>query len=805
MRRPFHSVVSDYLKFRRIVVWLTLLCFVTTQTAALAQPHAEGTAAGQAANTATRSQINTPQATAVVPGYTTAPPESAYYGQQNLSSQATARLAACTLTPNDPVCQAQRGAVSSANTPRETISPYDPNILAARRIAGNPATTLEDIASYYSGCQVSTNATPSTETRVCRRYSAGAQQTCARTLNVSVTRTESCTPSDWFAHASSGSTGLDIQCIPDRSVAQQHFRITNGGTPQAFFDVDMITPLVFPRKVATLPGSNWWGGGQDSVWVADNQCVGDNCRLTAMVASDYRQVCSGGGDSMDCTTEVPFLKILADCPAGTQIGSNIQFWTGSGDSYDVTALDGSICYAPSSNPTPYFGYDTTGSLPGPFWSVYADRAIVGWRINPAYGPIPQMTLGYDRPRLSVTDTEQWDDQCSAPGNASRCSTAGAARCVDGPATKQVDGVPVTRACWRYETVLSCPQATTSDECAPLVAAGCQPGTSTCRQMNPATGTCDITENIYTCPVAPGSTVATSNCPANVFCLAGSCFNTSYTNDTDFAKSMSFLEAAREAGVYLDTDNMQVFKGEANSCRDRLFKNCCDSDSSGAGMTNQSLFGTGSRLVFDVLMNSENRQFLYQGMQALLLGGGFSGSFTTYGVTVAVNGTALPAGSAVLFSGESMVIAFDPWSLAIAVVIYAVMSLSSCNEGEAKLALKEGAGLCHTIGSYCSSCIRIFGYCVSCIENTTGKCCFNSKLARIINEQGRAQFGKGWGSPQGPDCSGFSIAQLQSLDFASMDLTEFYASIVPTLPNVGALQGGAASRAPNCYYGQGKCQ
>ena len=120
-------------------------------------------------------------------------------------------------------------------------------------------------------------------------------------------------------------------------------------------------------------------------------------------------------------------------------------------------------------------------------------------------------------------------------------------------------------------------------------------------------------------------------------------------------------------------------------------------------------------------------------------------------------------------------------------------------------MKEGAGLCHSVGTYCSSCIRILGHCVSCIEHTTGKCCFNSRLARIINEQGRVQVGKGWGSGESPDCSGFTIAQLQSLDFAAMDLTEFYASIVPTLPNVGTLQGSSASRVPNCYYGQGKCQ
>ncbi|MDD5332877.1 MAG: type-F conjugative transfer system mating-pair stabilization protein TraN [Rhodoferax sp.] len=798
---------------RLVVTWFTLLCFVTTQTAALAQAHDEGAAAGQAANTVTRAQITTPRATEVVPGYTTAPPESAYYGQPNLSGQANARLAACALTPNDPVCQALRGALSSANTPRDGVSLNDPAVLAARRIAGNPATTLEDIASYYSGCQVSTTATATTESRVCRRYSGNIQRSCARTLSVSVARSESCTPGDWFAHAGSDNTGLDVQCVPDRPVSQQHFRITNNGATQAFFDVDMTTPQVFPRQVAALPSTPYdWADGPNGVWVADNQCIGDACHLTAMVANTYRTICTGsGGDAgnYSCTQVRPFLEVYDACPIGTQSGNNILTWTGSGDNYSSSYLDEPTCYAPSATYSSYFGYDVTGILQSTYWTVSSQRPIKGWRVNPAYGPIAQMTLGYDRPRTAVVETDQWDDQCptlsQGNGTSTRCEVAGAARCVDGPATKSIDGVPVTRACWRYETPLSCPQGAGSNECAPLIAAGCTPASTACRQMNATTGVCEVTENSYTCPVALGTNMTASNCPANVFCLAGSCFNTSYTNDSDFARSMSFMEAAREAGVYLDTDNLQVFKGEANSCRDRLFTNCCAADASGAGMSNQSLFGTGSRLVFDVLMNSENREFLYQGLSALLTSGGFSGSFTSYGVTVAVNGTALPAGSAVMYSGESMVIAFDPWSLAIAVVIYVVMSMTSCNESEGKLAMKEGAGLCHTIGSYCSSCIRIFGYCVSCIENTTGKCCFNSKLARIINEQGRQQFGKGWGSAQDPECSGFSIAQLQSMDFSRMDLTEFYASIVPKLPNVNALQSGNANRATNCYYGQGKCQ
>jgi conjugal transfer mating pair stabilization protein TraN len=39
----------------------------------------------------------------------------------------------------------------------------------------------------------------------------------------------------------------------------------------------------------------------------------------------------------------------------------------------------------------------------------------------------------------------------------------------------------------------------------------------------------------------------------------------------------------------------------------------------------------------------------------------------------------------------------------------------------------------------------------------------------------------------------------------MDLSEFYASLVPTLPNVATLQGQSGSRIPTCYYGQGRCQ
>ncbi|MFH1658315.1 MAG: type-F conjugative transfer system mating-pair stabilization protein TraN [Pseudomonadota bacterium] len=700
---------------RRLIIWITLLCFVTTQSAAIAGPFEEGTTAGQVANPVIRGTVNMPSASSAVPEYTTTPPETAYYGQPNLSGAANVRLSTCATRANDPVCQAQDGALSSANTPRPTVSAYDPAVTAARDIARNPSSALGSLADYYSGCttaEVSTAA--GSTTKVCNRYSGVGNYTTRRDLTVEIDLQPSCVEGTWVAHGQVNRNGADTM------VAEAQCQLRNDGLQRFRF---------------------YAAGGKGA-------CIGWQ------------------------TVDLP----TAPATQATYVTNLAPHWEGHCWSpFTVNMMPGSGCTGGTCNYTFQFG--SSWSLP----------------------------LSFVQPAMVQHETDIWVDKSAVLNAGGRCAITTADTCVDGPATKAIEGRPVTRTCWSYERTLTCTSGAPIDECAALVSSGCTPASSTCKQMNVGSGLCEIVQDTYTCPVAAQTTTTASNCPANVYCLGTNCFNTSYTNDADFARSMSLMEAGREAGVYLDTSKMQVFKGEGNRCRQRLLKNCCSSDSAGAGMTNQSLFGTGSKLVYDVLMNSQNREFLYQGMQALLLGGGFSGSFTTYGITVAVNGTALPASSAILYSGQNLVIAFDPWSLVIAVVIYIIMSMSSCNEQEGKLGMKEGAGLCHTVGTWCSSCFRVFGNCVSCLEHSTGKCCFNSKLSRIVNEQGRVQVGKGWGSGESPDCSGFTIAQLQSLDFAAMDLTEFYASIVPTLPNAGALQGSNAARLTTCYYGQGKCQ
>lgn len=114
-----------------------------------------------------------------------------------------------------------------------------------------------------------------------------------------------------------------------------------------------------------------------------------------------------------------------------------------------------------------------------------------------------------------------------------------------------------------------------------------------------------------------------------------------------------------------------------------------------------------------------------------------------------------------------------------------IGLDQCNTEEQRLALSRKGGLCHYIGSYCSN-RNLFG----CTSRKETYCCFKSKLARIIHEQGRVQLGIGWGSAQNPNCDGITIEQLQSLDFSQIDFSEFYADAMDkaTSPGSGELQG-----------------
>lgn len=356
----------------------------------------------------------------------------------------------------------------------------------------------------------------------------------------------------------------------------------------------------------------------------------------------------------------------------------------------------------------------------------------------------------------------------------------ATSCVEGPATKLVSGHPVTRECWRFEERYTCVADIFTGECGELAARGCGQIGSTCLERLPD-GSCAAYEQQYACDFGTSSATTVLDCGTQAFCLDGNCFDAGYPRDADFGRAIATKEALREAGNYLDPATQRVFRGTASTCSVKLFGlgNCCKSRGGGSSLSNDQVLGNvysnasgflHSTYLYDALFTSDMPDLLFDGLASLAgLGtAAWAPSVSFFGVTAT-------------FAEGTVVIAFDPWSAVIAVVVYVVTQALECSDAENLLAMRRGQNLCTHVGSYCGS--KVLG---TCITKKEAHCCFNSRLARIINEQGRAQLGRGYGAPELPDCSGLTVAELQSLDFSRMDLSEFYAEILPRAADVPGL-------------------
>jgi len=101
----------------------------------------------------------------------------------------------------------------------------------------------------------------------------------------------------------------------------------------------------------------------------------------------------------------------------------------------------------------------------------------------------------------------------------------------------------------------------------------------------------------------------------------------------------------------------------------------------------------------------------------------------------------------------------------------------CKEDERLLAKyrKETMDKSHYVGEYCSKYLKL-GFAKICVQKKKTYCVFNSKLARIIHEQGRPQIGIEWGGAKAPNCKGFTPEEFQKIDFSKLDLSEFYGDL-----------------------------
>lgn len=383
----------------------------------------------------------------------------------------------------------------------------------------------------------------------------------------------------------------------------------------------------------------------------------------------------------------------------------------------------------------------------------------------------------------------------------------ASECLDSSPTRSISGILVPVAavggCWELQHSYQCIDPGMDDDCQDLRDRGCGQIGSKC--IEGSDGVCVLTENTYQCQTSPAVAREVEDCAARPFCANGECFDTGYEPDADFGKAVAAMEAAREAGTYIDPDTLQLFTGAGSKCTKKLggLVNCCKGGSGGGGgMSNQAFAGqmlsnaadfassVGSPYLYDAMFSSDLPWLMDRAVDAWSSNAwspSFNPTLSLYGVTAQLGG-AVPAGATTLGSVGNVQLYFNPATFYLAIAAMVIQELMSCDQADQLTAMRKGQNLCVALGSYCSQ-----KFLKICVEKKEGYCCFNSRLARIIQEQGRAQLGKSWGSAQSPECSGFTVAEFESLDFSSIDLTEFIREVQPRAMDVQALADRVNSR------------
>ena len=99
-------------------------------------------------------------------------------------------------------------------------------------------------------------------------------------------------------------------------------------------------------------------------------------------------------------------------------------------------------------------------------------------------------------------------------------------------------------------------------------------------------------------------------------------------------------------------------------------------------------------------------------------------------------------------------------------------LAHCNSEEQSLGTNRENNLAIYVGRYCKNKIL-----KKCVEYHQTYCVFDSKIAKIIQEQGRAgQLHVSFGDGKHANCDGITPDQLQGIDLSKIDFSDMYADI-----------------------------
>ena len=303
-----------------ITALLIAVSSVSVQAQSLSDAFSQGTALGRSGNAAARSQINGNTAQSNVPGYTTNPPQSSYFGGAGISTPAAAAANACTGPGDSGDLAAQAcNAINFSQTnptrrPIFSITQTDPLLTGSKAITADPQAIAGNIAGTYSGCTVQTTTTPDRfETALCHQVRTTETLSCDKVLIVTPVQTPGCSDGQFLTRVTADPCpgcidyiAFDFSC-GSNSYLMHAFTIAKA-SGQVFMELgSQIVPGTLNTQIPQTPGPSRIDGSFCYQTHYSQSCSGANCSIGAWFSNPCQRTSYYGVSTFAMPTTVSFI------------------------------------------------------------------------------------------------------------------------------------------------------------------------------------------------------------------------------------------------------------------------------------------------------------------------------------------------------------------------------------------------------------------------------------------------------------------------------------------------------------------
>ena len=305
-------------------------------------------------------------------------------------------------------------------------------------------------------------------------------------------------------------------------------------------------------------------------------------------------------------------------------------------------------------------------------------------------------------------------------------------CIEPDETRIINGVEIYQSCWKYKTEILC--ESTLGECVKKDLKGCKISFEECGKV--IGGQCVGTLKQYLCTTREGcEEEKNSNCVyVDEECASSAC------NQKKINYSCVIKYKYENTKARLILDNKPLEENKIN-CDEFCLDGSC------------------------IEIKKDQKKFNEKNFNDALAG--LSGLKSAANTINSTGKTVNIFGGAVLSCDTKIANYMDccslnGWGKALG---------DSCGKDAKALQEKRKNDSCTKIGTYCKS--KFLGVCA--IRRSVF-CCFENVIIKIFNIEGKKQLGITNGTARRPACGGFSLMELQKIDFKKADLRGVYSEI-----------------------------